>query len=573
MNVFNAWFWNPTVEAIKKDFKHISDNVFEPSCTFLVDPDIQTMLLGRQGITGKALRICKQPIAVKISSIPQSFWFSDVSKANLYNGPEPTSLAYSANYEELVLRMVTKLVKDKICSHFVCLLDSKLCSVTNMLPEMSATAIAPSRKSYLETIQKTWNEMVRFPVPKDTRKDHKEAVFNLAASFLELLKKAEARTCIIFAMLLSNYYQHMIFPAPDPELLASHVFYWKAFYYSSDSIRTICRRMMTRQHDGLIKVISELWKKNQSTFRALENASNKITSVNFRYRHYSVLSSRLWNFQMRILVSKFANGGAVEDFITNNWMFLKEVDYRVLYFQVFYALYCLAVKYPGFRHNDLHTYNVLLEISQIEVPNKRISKTRTGSYKIDIKERKKNFTQQSRPYRLKKKNYKKTTRYYVAGKTFYIPDRGFEVKIWDYDLSNMCAKNPLNKNHVVSNTKAEGLHLTAKDTYYDITFFINCMQFGLFRYKRSKYFKRTKKTLDIFPKRIQSFHKQVLQEAVDNRKNNPKVNRPFSYRLKTNYHKPNKIFDIMDTAIKKGGLFHTFLYQPANARISSTFRI
>jgi len=579
MNLFNTWFWNPTVETIKRDFKHAglldTHRFSEPTCTFLINPSVQTMILGTQGITGKALRICNQPIAVKISSIPQSVWFSEVSQDTIYNGPEEDSLTYSANYEELILRMVTRLVKDKVCGHFVCLLDSKLCSVSNMLPELR-TRTNPHQKErdLTRLLRKAERDMSRRPQAKEKIHDP-GVVWNLAASFLRVAGEGEsaARTCLVLAMLVSNHYKHMIFPVPDVEIIAAHVYFWTTFYYSLENIRSICRRMMTRDHGQLVKVVKKIWGRHAVEFQALENAAKKITSVNFRYRHFSILSSRLWDFKTRILVSKFANGGAVEDFITNNWMVLKTVDYQVLYFQVLYALYCLAVKYPGFRHNDLHTYNVLLEISPIKVPRKNVEQLANGKYKITLPDTKRTFSQTNRPYKLKRGNYAQTTLYHLGGKKFYVPDRGFEVKIWDYDLSNMSGPNPLNRNQVVCNTKAEGLHLTAKDTYYDITFFINCMQYGLFRYKRSTYFTKTKKRLNIFPPPIRHFHTRLLREATQNKQVDPKLNRPFTYRLRSNYTKPNKIFQVMQTETTKAGLFGTFLHRPTAAKIRRVFKI
>ena len=63
-----------------------------------------------------------------------------------------------------------------------------------------------------------------------------------------------------------------------------------------------------------------------------------------------------------IMYSEYANGGTLEEYIVKNITNLRPIHFRFVITQVLYNLYRIHKKYPSFRHNDLHTNNILVNV-------------------------------------------------------------------------------------------------------------------------------------------------------------------------------------------------------------------
>ena len=138
--------------------------------------------------------------------------------------------------------------------------------------------------------------------------------------------------------------------------------------------------------------------------------------------------------KISVLISEWANGGDLGDYIKNNYKKLKTKEWRVLFFQIISVLAVIHKKYPNFRHNDLKANNILIQ-------NINMGK------KPDI--------------------YK----YSIDQVDFYVPNIGIQAKIWDFDFATIPG--------VVDNSKVTAEWTTrinikpVKNQYYDIHYFFN----------------------------------------------------------------------------------------------------
>ena len=97
--------------------------------------------------------------------------------------------------------------------------------------------------------------------------------------------------------------------------------------------------------------------------------------------------------------------------------------FNIFLFQLLYTLHVIRFKYPDFRHRDLHAENIL------------VSKTNNISNGYFV--------------------------YKLDDKTYYIPDVGFQIKIWDFDRSNLTSEI----SSVVMNEKINNLNHSFYDLY------------------------------------------------------------------------------------------------------------
>lgn len=106
-----------------------------------------------------------------------------------------------------------------------------------------------------------------------------------------------------------------------------------------------------------------------------------------------------------ILVSEWCSHEDLKIYLSKNFELFKKnpIYWNILFFQIIYTLTVIQMKYPNFRHNDLHLKNILVQ--------------ETNTHKSD------NYL-----YHLKIKHKD----YY-----FVIPDIGIQIRIWDYDWSSI----------------------------------------------------------------------------------------------------------------------------------------
>ena len=140
--------------------------------------------------------------------------------------------------------------------------------------------------------------------------------------------------------------------------------------------------------------------------------------------------------EVSVLISEWANGGDLLEYIRNNHKKMTLKIWRVVLFQILSVLAVIQAKYPGFRHNDLKANNLL--IHSIESRNKN------NKFK-----------------------------YKINGQTYIIPNIGIQIKLWDFDFA--CIDG------VVDNTKVNAewtdkINVNPKkNRYYDIHYFFNTL--------------------------------------------------------------------------------------------------
>ena len=137
-----------------------------------------------------------------------------------------------------------------------------------------------------------------------------------------------------------------------------------------------------------------------------------------------------------ILVSEWANGGDLLDYLRKNYKTMKTKHWRTIFFQILSVLAIIQAKYPTFRHNDMKANNILIHNIDIDDTNKKYL------YKINQQQ-------------------------------YIVPNIGFQIKLWDFDFA--CIPN------IVDNSKVEAEWTTKinikpeQNRYYDIHYFFNTL--------------------------------------------------------------------------------------------------
>ena len=169
--------------------------------------------------------------------------------------------------------------------------------------------------------------------------------------------------------------------------------------------------------------------------------------------------------KVSILISEWADGGDLLEYIKKNKDTLTVKEWRVIFFQILSALSVIQTKYPGFRHNDLKANNILIQ--------KIGSRNRNNKFKYKINDR-----------------------------TYIIPNIGIQVKIWDFDFA--CIKG------IVDNTKVDAkwtdkININSKmNRYYDLHYFFNTLT-------RKGFFPEFWKSKNV-PKAVKDFVRRVIPE-------------------------------------------------------------
>ena len=136
-----------------------------------------------------------------------------------------------------------------------------------------------------------------------------------------------------------------------------------------------------------------------------------------------------------VLLSEWADRGDLLDYLRQNYKQMKESDWKVVVFQIISALASIHLRYPGFRHNDFKSNNIL-----VQSVDRKIS-----SFK-----------------------------YSINGKQYRIPNIGVQIKLWDFDFA--CIPG------LVENEKVDADWTTminikpVQHQYYDIHYFFNTLR-------------------------------------------------------------------------------------------------
>jgi len=166
-----------------------------------------------------------------------------------------------------------------------------------------------------------------------------------------------------------------------------------------------------------------------------------------------------------ILVSEWANGGDLLDYIRKNYKSMKIKHWRTILYQILSVLAIIQTKYPSFRHNDMKANNILI-------------------HNIDVDEENKKYL------------------YKINNQTYIVPNIGFQIKLWDFDFA--CIPG------IVDNSKVEA-EWTDKinvkpeqNRYYDIHYFLNTLT--------KKGFFPEFLTADEIPEKVKDFFLRVVPD-------------------------------------------------------------
>ena len=138
--------------------------------------------------------------------------------------------------------------------------------------------------------------------------------------------------------------------------------------------------------------------------------------------------------EVSVLISEWANGGDLLDYVRENYKTMKLKEWRVIFFQVLSVLAVIQKKYPAFRHNDMKPNNILVQVSKV---NNKILKFR----------------------------------YVINGHEYYVPDIGVQIKLWDFDFA--CIPGVVENSKVDAEWTDKINIKPEQNKYYDVHYFFN----------------------------------------------------------------------------------------------------
>jgi len=172
-----------------------------------------------------------------------------------------------------------------------------------------------------------------------------------------------------------------------------------------------------------------------------------------------------------ILVSEWANGGDLLDYLRKNYKTMKTKHWRTIFYQILSVLAIIHAKYPSFRHNDMKANNILI-------------------HNIDVDENNKKYL------------YKINQQHYI------VPNIGFQIKLWDFDFA--CIPG------IVDNSKVDAewtnkINITPEQNrYYDIHYFFNTLT-------RKGFFPEFNTAPEI-PEKVKEFVKRIVPDKYESGK-------------------------------------------------------
>ena len=169
-----------------------------------------------------------------------------------------------------------------------------------------------------------------------------------------------------------------------------------------------------------------------------------------------------------ILISEWANGGDLLDYIRKHYKNLKVKQWRILFFQIFSVLAIIQATYPGFRHNDMKANNILIHNIDVDNVNKKYL------YKINTQ-------------------------------SYIVPNIGFQIKLWDFDFA--CIPDIVNNSKVEAEWTDKINIKPEQNRYYDIHYFFNT-------FSRKGFFPEFLTAPEI-PDLVKEFVKRIVPEKYE----------------------------------------------------------
>lgn len=140
--------------------------------------------------------------------------------------------------------------------------------------------------------------------------------------------------------------------------------------------------------------------------------------------------------EVSVLISEWANGGDLLEYIRKNYKTMTLKLWRVMLFQILSVLAVIQAKYPGFRHNDLKANNLLIHYIE--------SRNKNNKFK-----------------------------YKINGQTYIIPNIGLQIKLWDFDFA--CIEGVVDNTKVTADWTDRINVKPKKNKYYDVHYLFNTL--------------------------------------------------------------------------------------------------
>jgi len=193
-----------------------------------------------------------------------------------------------------------------------------------------------------------------------------------------------------------------------------------------------------------------------------------------------------------VLISEWANGGDLLDYIRKNYKTFKIGHWRTIFFQLLSILAIIQAKYPSFRHNDLKANNLLVNIIDMPTPKNKCDCIcpKCKNNKCECKEK-------CCP-KCKNKKYQ----YKINGQYYIVPNIGFQIKLWDFDFA--CIPGIVDNSKVDSDWTKKINITPHQNRYYDVHYFFNTMT-------RKGFFNEFWTEPEI-PDKVREFVKRVVPE-------------------------------------------------------------
>lgn len=305
-------------------------------------------------------------------------------------------------------------------------------------------------------------------------------------SFKEVIKQIGGKLLYIKSGTTGHTFKGISFPDENnPDLCINYavkiVAYPKKENYGSinDSARPENAELM------MLKTLSYFVVNNQTphivlpmaTFNTNINMFISLTKNNIiTNKKYEQFVERYENDEfydhVSVLISEWADGGDLLDYLRNNFTKLSIKEWRVIFFQILSVLAVIQTKYPSFRHNDLKANNILLQ-------------------KINVSD--------------KNNIYK----YHINNIDYYVPNIGIRVKLWDFDFASI--------KDVVHNSKVDAdwtnkINVKSEaHPYYDVHYFFNTLTNKNFI---NNFFGSDSSGKPNVPKEVQDFIKRVVPDEL-----------------------------------------------------------
>lgn len=143
---------------------------------------------------------------------------------------------------------------------------------------------------------------------------------------------------------------------------------------------------------------------------------------------------------LTVMIQEFCMGGTFKDYLDAHPK--KTIVIKNILFQILYTICVLQYQLPGFRHNDLHNKNVML---QVLPPSKK-----SGHFE-----------------------------YHIGGKIFYLPSYGIQAKIIDFDTT--CSDKYPNQKISLDKVYFRNGVICQNNAVFDTHLFLNSCFYSFFK--------------------------------------------------------------------------------------------